>query len=125
VGAEPTFSRAVSPMVFAGAPRFHTGGIAGDEVPIIAKRGEGVFTPGQMRALGGASGGAPIMLNLKVVNNGQATQVSTQTRQTSGGFDLDVILDAVDDGMADRVSAGQGQFVRAFEGRYLMKPGVN
>lgn len=56
VGAGSSFGRMVNPGVFNGAPRFHTGGIAGDEVPIIAKRGEGVFTPAQMRALGGRGG---------------------------------------------------------------------
>lgn len=55
VGSESTFTRDISPMLFAGAKKFHTGGIAGDEVPIIAKRGEGVFTEGQMKALGGSS----------------------------------------------------------------------
>jgi len=45
VGSEPTFIRYVHPAYFDDAPRFHSGGIAGDEVPIIAKRGEGVFTP--------------------------------------------------------------------------------
>ena len=55
VGSESTFTREVSPLLFAGAKRFHTGGVAGDEVPIIAKRGEGVFTEGQMRALGSGS----------------------------------------------------------------------
>lgn len=55
VGSEPTFYRNVAMSAFAGAPRFHTGGIAGDEVPIIAKQGEGVFTKGQMAAMGGGS----------------------------------------------------------------------
>ena len=49
--------RLVPPAVFAGAGRFHAGGIAGalrpDEVPVIARRGEGIFTPEQMQALGG------------------------------------------------------------------------
>ena len=43
------------PALFDGAPRFHSGGVAGlrpDEVPAILQRGEGVFTPAQMRALG-------------------------------------------------------------------------
>ena len=53
VGSEATFSRYVHPAYFDDAPKFHTGGIAGDEVPIIAKRGEGVFTQGQMAAMGG------------------------------------------------------------------------
>lgn len=52
-GSEPTFMRAVDPAIFSAARKYHTGGLVGDEVPIIAKRGEGVFTEGQMRALGG------------------------------------------------------------------------
>jgi hypothetical protein len=59
VGAEATFSRYVHPAYFENAPRFHSGGIAGDEVPIIARKGEGVFTPGQMAAMGGSSAGKP------------------------------------------------------------------
>ena len=50
-GGRPSFTRAVSSGVFTGARRFHVGGIAGDEVPIIAKRGEGIFTPEQMANL--------------------------------------------------------------------------
>ena len=55
-GASGGASRTVPAAIFAGAPRFHAGGIAGglrpDEVPIITRRGEGIFTPEQMRALG-------------------------------------------------------------------------
>ena len=56
-----SMSRGVSPAAFIGAPRFHTGGmirglgLAPGEVPIIAKQGEGVFTPAQMRAMGSRS----------------------------------------------------------------------
>lgn len=39
--------------LFSGARRYHGGGLVDGEVPIIAKRGEGVFTPEQMKALGG------------------------------------------------------------------------
>lgn len=53
IGAgEQTFTRQISPSLFANAPRYHTGGIAGDEIPAILKRGEGVFTEGQMAAIG-------------------------------------------------------------------------
>ncbi len=45
-------SRWVDPRVFHGATRYHTGGIAGDEVPAVLQAGEGVFTAGQMAALG-------------------------------------------------------------------------
>ncbi len=47
-------SRLVPAMAFASAPRFHAGGFIGPgEVPIIARRGEGVLTPEQMAAMGG------------------------------------------------------------------------
>jgi phage-related minor tail protein len=44
--------RSVNPALFNSAPRFHTGGLVGGEVPAVLLKGEGVFTPGQMRALG-------------------------------------------------------------------------
>lgn len=52
---------------WAGAGRMHSGGLAGDEVPAILQRGEGVFTKKQMKALApvgaqgqGGSGGTTI-----------------------------------------------------------------
>lgn len=54
-GLEPTSMRLVNPSAFLGATRYHVGGIAGDEVPAVLKRGEGVFTEGQMKALGGGN----------------------------------------------------------------------
>ncbi|MDE2096248.1 MAG: hypothetical protein KGL39_03315 [Patescibacteria group bacterium] len=49
--------RLVSPLVFAGAPRFHGGGLASDEVPIIAQRGERVLTADQNAAYTAAQSG--------------------------------------------------------------------
>ena len=67
VGQTQTASRSVAPAVFASAPRAHSGLMAG-EVPIIAKRGEGIFTPAQMRALGRQGGGSdrPIHIQLNL-----------------------------------------------------------
>lgn len=51
-------SRSVPASMFAGAPRYHSGGTAGlspGEMPAILKKGEGVFTPQQMAALGGGN----------------------------------------------------------------------
>lgn len=63
VGAGFSMTRNVSPSIFSGAPRFHTGGIIGaDEVPIIAQKGEGVFTKEQMAAMGGAQAGNIVTL---------------------------------------------------------------
>ena len=72
--------RAVHPAVFAFAPRFHAGGIAGDEVPIIARRGEGVFTPEQMAALAPASAGE---VSVRIDNRGTPQRVA----EASASFD--------------------------------------
>jgi hypothetical protein len=54
--------RSVSPLIFAGAPRYHTGGIAGlapDEMGAVLKKGEEVLTQNdpRHRANGGLSAG--------------------------------------------------------------------
>lgn len=51
---EQTFTRSVPSALFGKATKYHTGGLAGDEVPAILQRGEGVFTKGQMAAIGSA-----------------------------------------------------------------------
>lgn len=62
--------RAVSPLWFGAAMRYHTGGIAGlkpNEVPAILERGEEVLTEADPRHRANGGGvGAPV--NLKVVN---------------------------------------------------------
>jgi hypothetical protein len=50
-------TRRVHPGVFAGAGYAHSG-IGPGEMPAIIRRDEGVFTPGQMRALGRGAGSA-------------------------------------------------------------------
>lgn len=52
-------TKIVEPSVFAGAPHFSRGGIVGDEVPIIAHRGETVVPRG-------ASTSAPITVNQSI-----------------------------------------------------------
>lgn len=77
IGSSRLGTRMASPSAFMGAPKFHTGGIIGgprlmsDEVPIIAKKGEGVFTPEQMSALGGfTSNSVSIKSEVTVNSNG-------------------------------------------------------
>ncbi len=56
VGRDGSNPSMVSLSVFRNAKRYHSGGmIGGDEVPIIAKRGEGVFTEQQMKGMGGVT----------------------------------------------------------------------
>lgn len=68
-------SRSVDPGVFAGAWRYHTGGIAGlrpGEVPIIAQQGEEILTQDDPRHMlnggGAAQGPAPAAGGTKIVN---------------------------------------------------------
>ena len=68
VGANPR--RMVSPTVFAGAQRFHEGGLPGlrkDEVATILKKGEEVVTEDNPRHIGNAGGAAP-SINVTAVN---------------------------------------------------------
>ncbi|MEI6158372.1 MAG: phage tail length tape measure family protein [Roseococcus sp.] len=81
IGLESPASRSVDPSIFATAPRFHTGGMPGlaaDEVPAILQRGEGVFTPEQMRALSPAGGRGDVIFNVAFQGDaGSATDRAT------------------------------------------------
>ena len=66
--------RSYSPLVFANAPRYHTGGIVGlqpNEVPAILQRGEEVLTKQDPRHRnnGGASGSSGSEQPITVVNS--------------------------------------------------------
>lgn len=72
-------SRAVSPMLFASAPRYHSGGIAGlmpDEVPAILQRGEIVIPREQAGKMGSSS--SPV-INMTIV-----TRDAESFRQSRG-----------------------------------------
>lgn len=68
IGSEGISSRVAPASAWNSAPRYHTG-FAPDEYPAILQRGEGVFTPGQMKALGAGmkgdekEGGTVIVIN--------------------------------------------------------------
>lgn len=75
---QTTQTRRVNPMVFAGAQRYHGGGIVTDglrqgEVPIVALEGEEVLTENDPRH--SANGGGGKAVNLKVVNAFSAEEV--------------------------------------------------
>lgn len=54
-------------------PRYHAGGIVGDEVPAILQRGEGVFTKGQMKSLAPADSGGGGAITFAPVYNVDAS----------------------------------------------------
>lgn len=59
--------RIVPRSSFSGAPRYHSG-IGPDESPAILKKGEGVFTPGQMAAIGQGLGGTNYNIMISAVD---------------------------------------------------------
>lgn len=86
-GSEPTFTRRLPLSAFAGAPRYHTGGVPGldsTERAVIVQNTEGIFTEGQMRALGfmagAGGGGAPAQVTNHNYYDFRGADTGTETR---------------------------------------------
>ena len=73
-----TSLRLVPAGAFADARRFHQGGIAGDEVPAILKRGERVLTADQQKGAGG-------MVINQTINAGSGTDKAEVRRAAAAG----------------------------------------
>jgi tape measure domain-containing protein len=79
VGGGSNRGRMVDPRAWIGAPRFHGGGIAGNEVASILKRGEEVLTEDDPRHV--KNGGGAMGVKVELINRGtpqRATGTSTQ-----------------------------------------------
>jgi len=123
LGSDGLPSRQVSATLFADGRRFHTGGLVSGEVPIIARQGEAVFTPGQLRALGGAVATKPqVHVEVNVINraSGVETRVEQQ-QQPDGSTRLDVIVEQMEARMARSISQGSG-LAPTLERRYGLNP---
>ncbi len=123
VGADNLASKAVNPAVFVGAPKFHSGGLVGDEVPIIAKRGETIFTKGQMQALGGElNRKTPVNVNVNVHNNASGTKAyATSSQDNDGNVSIDVIVEQIESTIGKNISKGEG-LSPILEQRYALNP---
>lgn len=83
VGSGGTVGR-VNPLVFAGAPKYHSGGVAGlapDEVPAILQKGEVVLSRDQVR--GASAPGGNLELRVIVQN-----EDGGNTRMEQAGQDI-------------------------------------
>jgi Trp operon repressor len=110
VGSLSGAKRDVSPLLFANAPRFHSGGVLGSgEYPIIAKRGEGIFTPEQMRAL---SPSQP-QVNVNVQNNANAKVTVKQSYNGNGGVNINA---RIEDAMTAAAANRSSKFNQALNG---------
>lgn len=111
--------RAVDPAVFAGAPRMHLGGLLPGERPIIARDGEGVFTPEQMAAMAPAGR----ELTLRIVD-GQGQDIPARRRQGAGGPELEVTLDALISRLVRSPGTRTRQALEALGARPLLTTGL-
>ncbi|WP_028578462.1 tape measure protein [Desulfomicrobium escambiense] len=83
VGSEASFMRPVPAETFAGAPRYHNG-LMPDEFPAILQKGEGVFTRGQMEAMGGGASNGEIRTLLREIAQGVRAQRGTKVVNAIG-----------------------------------------
>ena len=74
-GRESNGFRSMPAGLFASAPRYH-GGLAGDEMPAVLRRGESVLTPEQMREVS-SGGDTHVHLHLSAVDGRSAEQFLT------------------------------------------------
>ena len=123
IGRDALPARMVDPRVFDGASRYHRGGIVGGEVPVVARTGEGVFTPGQMRSLSPVPDAKPVVnVAVNVRNTAPGTQASADVRREPGGdLTLDIMIERIEGGMARNIGRGQGM-APTLERRYGLNP---
>lgn len=90
-------------------------------MPIIAKRGEGVFTREQMKALG--DNGTNVNISVNVVNNA-ASDVKTsvsKSDQGNGKFNLDIMIEKIEGAIGKNIGKGEG-LSPILEQRYGLNP---
>ena len=123
IGSDAFPARMVDPRVFDGASRYHRGGIVGGEVPVVARTGEGVFTPGQMRNLAPVADARPtVNVAVNVRNTAPGTRASADVRREPGGnLSLDIVIEQVEAGMARRIGRSEG-LAPTLEHRYGLNP---
>lgn len=102
----PVAGRMVPAALFAGAPRFHSGGWLGPgERPIIAKEGELILNAAQQKNLaGGMNGGVNVSVPVIVENH---SNENVQTREESGPDGRKQIRMFIGDAVNQGIASGQ------------------
>ncbi|CUW39671.1 putative Phage-related minor tail protein [Magnetospirillum sp. XM-1] len=126
LGADRLDHRSDRPAAWASAPRYHTGGLIAGERRIIAKDGEGVFTPRQMdnadRLLSAAMSQPPVGITVNVNNSAPNAQARAQWSQGGGGrMQLDIFVEEIETRMGRNIARGEG-IAPTMERRYGLNP---
>ncbi|MDD9922334.1 MAG: hypothetical protein OXQ92_08680 [Boseongicola sp.] len=109
IGVTPLAHRPVDPAVFENAPRFHSGGLVGGEVPVIAKQGEVIGWPDQLRE---AFGSDVVVQVIDQRSNGTRPEVSSERGPNGKQMIRVLIRDEVNRGFA------QGAFDNAMSSSF-------
>jgi len=109
IGATPLPRRTVDPRVFDGAPRFHGGGLVPGEVPVIARQGEVIGWPEQMRE---AFGSEVVVQVIDQRSSGARPEVSSERGPDGKRLIRVLIRDEVNRGIA------QGAFDQTMSSAY-------
>jgi hypothetical protein len=120
IGADRFPIRYIHSAYFDDAPRFQGGGIVGGERAVIAHDEEGIFTPGQMAALGRGRGGGTV--NNLHFHGAPEISRTEQRPNGMGGTDMHVFFQsAVRATMIDDISSN-GPVTRAHAQRFGLDP---
>lgn len=126
VGDARRDTRLVPSSIFDGAAKRHNGGLAADEVPIIAKRREEVLTEDDPRHIFNLGKGGRGRSNVTVTNNVYAAPGTKTTTKTSddgqGNITLDTFVEMVEDKMSSRGRSGKGQLFPAIGSQFNLDP---
>jgi len=122
-GANDNAVRAVPVSTFAHAQRRHMGGLAANEVPIIAKKGEEVLTADDPRHINnlGKGGKTGSGRGDVIVNNYPApgTESKVTTRKGANGETIiDIVGREIKKSIASDIANGQGDITDAMVGRF-------
>jgi len=109
IGKTPLPRRSVDPRVFDGAPRFHGGGLVPGEVPVIARQGEVIGWPRQMRE---AFGSEVVVQVIDQRSGGARPEVSSERGPDGKRLIRVLIRDEVNRGIA------QGAFDQTMSSAY-------
>lgn len=92
VGKDYTSRKAVNPLVFAGAPRFHNG-LLPSEFPAILEKGEMVIPKDGWRS--GSTGVGNVAVSIKN-ESGQALSVTkSSASQDMSGMVIEIVVDGI------------------------------